>query len=244
MLCGRSQHFRTQEAAGGELSVSVQQAFVPEQDTRTALVLEAYLAGGEGTRFHRMESAPDNADLRIGKHDGHGRAAQARIYPLAEREARGILTCNASLVGRLVKQRDEVAGIAGDENRACPIVARAPGGRRIVRWHAFGVEFERGLVEANARHIGRAAGGSQDEIEVLGHFRTTWPSASKGDAVALTLHEDNVRVRFQREFLVEGRDGVSTDFRVADAGDAAAPAEHRNTNTQTMQCLAEFQADY
>src|ERR1700674_415104 len=141
MLCGRSQHFRTQEAAGGELSVSVQQAFVPEQDTRTALVLEAYLAGGEGTRFHRMESAPDNADLRIGKHDGHGRAAQARIYPLAEREARGILTCNASLVGRLVKQRDEVAGIAGDENRACPIVARAPGGRRIVRWHAFGVEL-------------------------------------------------------------------------------------------------------
>ena len=52
-----------------------------------------------------------------------------------------------------------------------------------------------------------------------------------------------MRVGLQREFLVEGRDGVSTDLRVADGAYAAAASKHGNMNTQAMQRLSQLQAD-
>src|SRR5674476_185737 len=162
MLGARSQHFGTKEAAAGEISVDIQQPLVLEQDARAALVLEAHLPGGEGLGFQRVESAPHDADLRIGKDNADRRAAQARGHRLTLRESCGILTCNAPLVSRLVQKRDEVAGIARYENRACSVCARSPSACWIERWHPFGVELERGLVETHALHIGRAAGGSQN----------------------------------------------------------------------------------
>src|SRR5665811_82312 len=146
MLGAGSQHFRTKEAAAGEISVDIQQSLVLEQDARAALVLEAHLPGGEGLGFQRVESAPHDADLRIGKDNADRRAAQARGHRLTLRETCGILTCNVPLVSRLVQKRDEVAGITRDENRACPFRARSPSACWIERRNAFGVELERCLL--------------------------------------------------------------------------------------------------
>jgi hypothetical protein len=74
-------------------------------------------------------------------------------------------------------------------------------------------------------------------------LRAVWPRTSNGDAVAVTLHRGNVRVDLQHEFLPESRDGVSTDLRIADRADAAATTEHRNIDTETMECLTQFQAN-
>ena len=59
----------------------------------------------------------------------------------------------------------------------------------------------------------------------------------------MTPHMRNFRVGIQLELLVEGRESVSADLRIADRADAAAAAEHRDMNTQTVQCLAQLQAD-
>src|ERR1035437_38151 len=243
MLGAGSQHFRTKEAAAGEISVDIQQPLVLKQDARAALVLEVHLPGGEGIGFQRMESAPHDADLRIGKHNADRRAAQARGHRLTLRETCGILTCSAPLVSRLVEKRDEVAGIARDENRAWPFRARSPSACWIERRHAFGVELERGLVETHARHIGRASGGSQNIIEIPGLLGAIWRRASNDDLVAVTLHGSNLRVGFQRELLFEGRDGVSKYLRVAKRAHAASASKYGNMNSQAMQCLAQLQAD-
>ena len=103
VLGGRRQHFRTEEAAAGGICVDIQQALVPEKDARTALVLEARLSGSEATRLQRTESAPDDADLRIGKNNADRCAAQAGLDLPAQREACSILACNAPLVGGLVQ---------------------------------------------------------------------------------------------------------------------------------------------
>ena len=83
----------------------------------------------------------------------------------------------------------------------------------------------------------------ENEIEILDCLGAVGRRASDGDALAMTAHVRNMRVGLQREFLVESGERVCADLRVADGADAAAPAEHRNVDTQAMQRLAQFQSD-
>ena len=171
------------------------------------------------------------------------RAAQSGPHLPAQRETCGILAGYTPLIDSLVQERDEVAGIARDENRTCPLRAHRPGGQWIEQRHPFHIEPERGPVEPDARHIGRTTGRRQNIIEILDAIGTIRPRASNGNAVAITLHVGNVRIGRQREFLVESCTGVCPDLRIADRTDATAPTEHRNTNTQPVQRLPQFQAN-
>ena len=117
MLALRCKHFRAEKSTGSGFRVNVQQSLVPQQDARTALVLEVHPAGREAARSQRTKSAPDDADCGIRKHHSNRRAAQTGLHRLAKRDTRGVVSRDASFVGRLVQQRDGVARVAGDKDR-------------------------------------------------------------------------------------------------------------------------------
>src|ERR1022692_5161410 len=58
MFATRCKHFRAEKSTGGRFCVNVHQSLVPQQDARTALVLEVHLAGREAAWLQRTKSAP------------------------------------------------------------------------------------------------------------------------------------------------------------------------------------------
>jgi hypothetical protein len=127
----------------------------------------------------------------------------------------------AAFVSRLVEERNECAGIARDEDRACSVRGRGTSGHWIECRHSFGIKRERGVVKSNALHVGCATSHCQDIIEIFDLLISIRPRAPDGDAVAVKLHVGNMRVGFQHKLLVEGHNGVCTDFRIAERPNAA-----------------------
>jgi hypothetical protein len=72
--------------------------------------------------LQRTKSAADDANLRIRKHHADRCAARTGFHRFAKRNTRGIFPRNASFVGRLVQQRDEVTGITGLVGRSTQVL--------------------------------------------------------------------------------------------------------------------------
>src|ERR1700730_3755671 len=247
MFASWCKHFRAEKSTGGRFCVNVHQSLVPEQDARTALVLEVHLAGREAAWSQRTKSAADDSDLRIRKHHADRRAAQGRLHLLTTPPRRALFPGNESFVGRLVQQRDEVARVAGYKDRTALAAAavRIHGlrGLWVVRRHALGAELDRRLLQADALDVGHSASGNENVLKSLDVLTAIRRGAMNCDAGPVAAHVRNVGIGLQRELLFEGGNRASEHFWIADRANAATAPKDRDVNSEPMQRLPQLQAD-
>src|SRR4030095_14450795 len=144
----------------------------------------------------------------------------------------------ASFVGRLVQQRDEVARVAGDEDRAgldsVSVRDSGPRGYCVVQRHSPGIELHRRLLQADALDVGHSTGGNQNEVKGFDMLGAIGSDAINCDAVAVAAHPHNVGIGLQSELTLEGGNRVREHFRIADRPDTATTSEYRDTNAHTV----------
>src|SRR5438128_2522784 len=115
--CG-SDHFRAEKMAGRDVTVYVEQAAVFEKNARAPLVFEAHLPRREAALLERLPAAANDRDLRIGEHDTQRSAAHAAAGCSARSDSCSVFTRNAPFIRSLVQERNEIARVARDEDRA------------------------------------------------------------------------------------------------------------------------------
>ncbi len=97
--------------------------------------------------------------------------------------------------------------------------------------------------KADALDVWHAASGNENVVKSLVQLGAIRRGAPNGDAVPVAAHVGNVGVGLQCEFLFEGSNRASKDFRIANRANAPTAPEYRDMNSQSMQRLPQLQAN-
>ncbi|KAG1249854.1 hypothetical protein G6F65_018960 [Rhizopus arrhizus] len=155
-------------------------------------------------------------------------------------KARGVFTCDAAFIGGFVQQRRIGIGVASDEDGRIARLHRFPVEHR----HPVRIQLERGVLQAQAVHIGAAPRGDQRGVEAFGAFADVKRHVAPFHFVADAGGLQHAGIRVQIKLALEDLACIQAHLRIADAAQAAATAEDAPGHAQPRQRLAQFQTDH
>jgi hypothetical protein len=215
----------------------MQQADVAQHHAASSLVLERNGAGDERAWLEIAITRSDDRELRLGEHDGKWCSPETRANV---GKARGVLAGDPALVGRLVQQRQIIAGIARDEDGAVAALHRVA----VEQGHAARVPRERRVLEREPAHVRRASGGGDHVVDVGCALDAVLAAIANSHAVAFALDRQNFGVRLELQLALERAPRVRSQRRIAERPDMAEPAEKRDVDAEPMERLPELEPDH